>query len=282
MLTYLAAPIDQTGAEGAEDTRKLRAAAIKELNWGESGVYDPSRAFHHAMNDPRQAYAVNEAALAQADAVLAVWPPHVMSVGTPMEILTAYNAGKPVVVVGPTSSMQLLGMGIPVFPVEALPDAVRCLVGLVTGESPMKCGEDRSEPLFYVGDQALEPVRGHDGDAAFDMFVSESTVIPGHGFVDVPLGIRIELPRGTWGLLTGRSSTVRSRGLLVTQGVIDNGYRGEMFAGCWNLEPEPHTVRRGERIAQVIVLPLSTCSVERVETLSDTDRGEGGFGSTGT
>lgn len=127
------------------------------------------------------------------------------------------------------------------------------------------------------------PIRAHSDDAGFDLFVSETVVVPPHGFKDVPSGVSVELPHGYWGLLTGRSSTIRQRGLLVVQGIIDTGYRGELFSAVWNLTSQPVVVTKGDRIAQFIILPNETQNtlLVRSEALGDSERGLGGFGSSG-
>ena len=131
------------------------------------------------------------------------------------------------------------------------------------------------------------PAGGKPGDAGLDLFVSEPVVIEPGQFVDVPCSVAVGLPAGWWGLITGRSSTMRSRGLLVTQGVIDTGYRGLLFAGVYNLSDEPVAVAAGERLAQLILLPnvrsrrVGRLRLRRVWQLGETVRGVGGFGSTG-
>lgn len=127
------------------------------------------------------------------------------------------------------------------------------------------------------------PIRAHSDDAGFDLFVSETVVVPAHGFKDIPSGVSVELPHGYWGLLTGRSSTIRKRGLLIVQGIIDTGYRGELFSAAWNLTSKDVVVNRGERLAQFIILPNETQNtlLVRSEALGDSERGLGGFGSSG-
>lgn len=127
------------------------------------------------------------------------------------------------------------------------------------------------------------PTRAHADDAGLDLYVSESRTIGPGEFVDLPTAIAVQLPPGTWGLLTGRSSTLRKRGLLVNQGIIDPGYRGELFAGVWNLGAQPVTVEPGERLAQLIVMPNITeaTRVVSAELLDEHERGIRGFGSSG-
>lgn len=127
------------------------------------------------------------------------------------------------------------------------------------------------------------PMRAHHDDAGLDMYVSERVVIKPGEFVDVPSGIAVELPVGTWGLIQGRSSTLRKRGILVNPGVIDVGYRGPLFSGCWNLGRETQILEVGERVAQLIIIANVTEMVKVVEAdeLSEHERGSNGFGSSG-
>lgn len=280
MLVYLAAPIDFTQEGGP--TNALRQEASDALSTCGFAVYNPAGAFLHAGIDPQSCYAMNELAIRSSHAMLAILPPGVPSVGTPMEVLTAVNLGKPVVVVGPTHSMQLLGMGVPVFGIDDITRAVDKLESLCGGVEPSESIDRSGAALLFTGDVSCRPVTARIGDAGLDMIVSDQVAIPPNSFVDVPLGINIELPEGMWAMLTGRSSTIRKRGLLVTQGIIDNGYRGPMFAGVWNLTDEHVVLLKGERIAQLIILPLAQLdAVEHVAELSETSRGLNGFGSTG-
>lgn len=133
----------------------------------------------------------------------------------------------------------------------------------------------------YHDDSYGSLTRSHAGDAGLDLFCSQDMeILPGR-FEDIPVGVSVELPEGFWGLLTGRSSTLRKRGLMVAQGVIDQGYRGPLFTGVWNLTPGPVKVSRGERLAQLILVPLWEGGVEPVLFLSESSRGSAGFGSSG-
>lgn len=137
----------------------------------------------------------------------------------------------------------------------------------------------------YLRETGAALKRGYFGDAGLDLEVSEDTVIPPGGFVDVPSGVAVQLPAGYWAMLVGRSSTLRKRGLLVVQGIIDNGYRGELFAGVQNLQHGRDVeVKAGERLAQLILVPLWNGGVNYLgegDDLSSSKRGTNGFGSTG-
>lgn len=135
----------------------------------------------------------------------------------------------------------------------------------------------------WMGAPECTPRRGYEGDAGFDLVVAEATTVSYGGTVDVPMGVRVEMPEGMWGLLTGRSSTLRNRGLLVNTSIIDNGYRGDLFALVRNMTEGKVEIEKGERIAQLIPMRLEAPSMEllRVDELSDSDRGVLSFGSTG-
>ena len=129
---------------------------------------------------------------------------------------------------------------------------------------------------------AQSPKIGYPGDAGFDLFVSERVCIPAHGFADVPSGISCSFPDGLWGRICGRSSTIRKRGLLVVEGIIDNGYTGLLYAGVWNLTDSDVMVEVGERLAQMIPFELVPCEWVETTELPVKTRGTSGFGSSGT
>ena len=131
---------------------------------------------------------------------------------------------------------------------------------------------------------SIPPMRSFDGDAGYDLAACEDVVIRPGEVADVPTGIHVEMPDGVWAMITGRSSTIRKRGLLVTTGIIDNGYRGELFYAVLNPSNQAHPVKRGDRLAQLIFFPL--IEFERWHLtfrtdLTSTPRGVEGFGSTG-
>jgi dUTP pyrophosphatase len=146
-----------------------------------------------------------------------------------------------------------------------------------------------TDPIaFLVEDGGTLPTRANNGDAGFDLYTSEDTLVPAGEFVDVPCGVRVAFPPGMWGRIAGRSSTLRKRGLLVAEGIIDTGYRGPLYAGVRNLEDEDKWVRKGERIAQLIPHDNVATNHHAVEIdrglfarIPGDGRGEAGFGSSG-
>ena len=126
---------------------------------------------------------------------------------------------------------------------------------------------------------ATEFSAGADLCAAIDDAV---TIAPAETAM-IPTGIAIELERGTVGLICARSGLASKRHLAPANkvGVIDCDYRGELIVALHNHGAEAQTIAPGERVAQLLVVPYIACEFEEAEELSDTVRGEGGFGSTG-
>ena len=137
----------------------------------------------------------------------------------------------------------------------------------------------------YTGDGA-EPSRAYHGDAGFDLEYNgiAPLLIESGECVDIPCGVSVEWPdEHMWGMMVGRSSTFRNLGLMVNVAVIDAGYRGELFAVARNITHHPVWVHPGDRIAQIIPMPLLAegMKMQHAESLSSTMRGANGFGSSG-
>jgi dUTP pyrophosphatase len=129
------------------------------------------------------------------------------------------------------------------------------------------------------------PTYGSPEAAGADLYAcldEAVTIQPGEVYW-VPTGIALEVPKGCAGLVYARSSMGAKRGLAPANkvGVIDSDYRGEIKVVLLNHSGTEQTVAPGERIAQMIITPVLTPAYEEVEELTDTDRGTGGFGSTG-
>ncbi|QOC55755.1 deoxyuridine triphosphatase [Gordonia phage Archimedes] len=126
------------------------------------------------------------------------------------------------------------------------------------------------------------PTRSHDNDAGWDLYTSEQVVIPPGEFRDLPTNVWVALPDAFWGLVTGRSSALRKHGLLVHSGVIDAGYRGELYAGAFNLSSKDVVVEQGQRFAQFIPIMRPNMSPWWIQgDPPPGTRGTAGFGSTG-
>lgn len=129
------------------------------------------------------------------------------------------------------------------------------------------------------------PFYAHPGDAGLDLCAAiPATLImmPGN-IVIVPTGFCVEIPEGYEGQIRGRSGNGR-KGITIAQGVgtIDSGYRGEIGVQLVNLGREPFHINRGDRIAQLVIAPVARAIVVESQCLTPTERGEAGFGSTGT
>ena len=133
-------------------------------------------------------------------------------------------------------------------------------------------------------ESAILPTRGTDFAAGADLYAAEAAEIPPHQTVMIPFGFAAEIPEGYVGLLFARSGIATKRGLAPANkvGVIDSDYRGEFMVGLHNHGDLSQTVAAGERIAQLVIVPYLKPEFVETDELSDTARGEGGFGSTGT
>ena len=132
---------------------------------------------------------------------------------------------------------------------------------------------------------AILPAYGSAEAAGADLYACLDAPVqiqPGETFW-VPTGIALEVPKGCAGLIYARSSMGTKRGLAPANkvGVIDSDYRGEIRVVLLNHSKQVQTIEPGERVAQLIITPVLTPAYEECEDLTDTDRGAGGFGSTG-
>lgn len=132
--------------------------------------------------------------------------------------------------------------------------------------------------LVYPDAQA--PTRAHDGDAGCDLYAYEGIVIPPHETVLVETGVCVSVPEGTYGRIAPRSG-LSTKGVMVNAGVVDQGYRGMLKVVLHNMKSVPYEVKKGDRIAQLIIEVIVAPSIVVVENLNDTSRGESGFGSSG-
>lgn len=132
-----------------------------------------------------------------------------------------------------------------------------------------------------VDEQAITPRYAHDTDAGMDFFALEDAVIPAHQSASVRTGIAVEIPTGYVGLVWDKSGLASKHGITTMAGVIDAGFRGELRFIVFNTTDEDYTFRAGEKVAQMLIQEFEHVGIVEVEKLSDTERGERGFGSTG-
>ena len=140
--------------------------------------------------------------------------------------------------------------------------------------------------IKILDERATTPTYGTEYSAGADLYnlKGESVVIPAHSTVLIKTGISIEIPEGYCGLIFARSGLATKRGLAPANkvGVIDADYRGEIMVALHNHTDKDATVDGGERVAQLAIVPFLKADFELSDELSDTARGVGGFGSTGT
>lgn len=132
---------------------------------------------------------------------------------------------------------------------------------------------------------AKMPERAHEADAGFDLYSPVDTVVPAQsawtdGSVCIDTGVHIEIPAGYVGFLKSKSGLNVKNGIQ-SEGVIDAGYTGSIMVKLYNHGKVPVSVKKGQKISQLVLLPIITPDLELVDSLEATERGEGGFGSTG-
>ena len=138
--------------------------------------------------------------------------------------------------------------------------------------------------------KAQVPGRSTEGSAGLDLVAAESVIVPAASIVSghvsigralVPIGIAIAIPRNCVGRIGSRSGLSVNNNIEVGAGWIDSDYRGEVCVELKNLSPQEFPVAIGMRIAQLFILPLATVDISCVNELPPTQRGQGGFGSSG-
>ena len=127
---------------------------------------------------------------------------------------------------------------------------------------------------------AMAPTRARSTDAGMDLSARETQIIPAMGCAVFDTGVHIELPTNTVGMLKSKSGLNVKHGI-TSEGVIDVGYTGSIVAKLYNNSKVDYTVNEGDKITQLVILPIITPDVEIVDSLEDTARGNNGFGSSG-
>jgi dUTP pyrophosphatase len=136
-----------------------------------------------------------------------------------------------------------------------------------------------------LDDRAVVPRRAYPGDAGLDLHAVEGRVLEPGERASVGTGIAVEIPDGEAGLVLPRSGLAARNGIALVNspGLIDSGYRGEVRVLLLNTDPaEPFRIEPGDRIAQLVLVRIETPDVEEVDVLALSERGSGGFGSSGS
>ena len=127
---------------------------------------------------------------------------------------------------------------------------------------------------------AFMPVRAHDTDAGADLRSPVETVVPARGSRVIDTGVHIQLPHGYVGMLKSKSGLNVKHGI-TSEGVIDEGYTGPIKAKLYNHSEKDYVIARGDKITQLVIMPCEYVGFELTDDLEDSERGDGGFGSTG-
>jgi len=131
-----------------------------------------------------------------------------------------------------------------------------------------------------ISPEARLPLYQHPGDAGLDLFSGVEDVLAPGEVKPIPTGIKMAIPEGHVGLIWDKSG-LSLQGVHRLAGVVDAGYRGEVKVVMINLGKESLAIRKGMKIAQILIQPVVTVEVAEAVELDDSTRGEGGFGSTG-
>ncbi len=138
-----------------------------------------------------------------------------------------------------------------------------------------------SVKIRKLTEESKVPEHAHKGDAGMDIFASEKVILRSGKHIVIPTGIAMEIPEGYAGLVWDKSGLAISHGLTIIAGVIDAGYRGEIFVAMTNISDKAYTLEKGDKVAQILIQKIESPIILQVDELTDSSRGEGGFGSTG-
>lgn len=127
---------------------------------------------------------------------------------------------------------------------------------------------------------AFMPVRAFKTDAGLDLFSPIDTYVPAMGSACISTGVCVELPRNTVGMVKSKSGLNVKHGI-TSEGVIDVGYTGSIMVKLYNHSDKDYRICRGDKISQLVIMPILTPDLELVDELEETERGANGFGSTG-
>jgi len=138
-------------------------------------------------------------------------------------------------------------------------------------------------PILRVqmDDGAIRPVRSHRYDAGLDLGCPHDVTVPARGKADIDTGIHVAIEPGWFGKLESRSGLAVNHGVICVGGVVDSGYTGSIVVSLYNLSDEDYRLLQGDRCAQMVLIPCAVPMIQVVGSISESERGDGGFGSTG-
>lgn len=136
------------------------------------------------------------------------------------------------------------------------------------------------EIKVVLDDGAYMPEKAHNADAGFDLRAPSKVIIPPKSSRIIPTGVHAEIPFGYVGFLKSKSGLNVKNGIL-SEGVIDSGYSGGIVAKLYNHSNKEKVFEKGDKITQLVILPIPDVEMIQVDSLEDTERGSNGFGSSG-
>ena len=148
---------------------------------------------------------------------------------------------------------------------------------------------DKMKLKVVLDEGAIMPTKAHDNDAGFDLYSREDRIIPGrtnifgiqqNNSAVFDTGVHIEIPEGYVGFLKSKSG-LNVKHHLTSDGVIDAGYTGSIVVKLYNQGNDYYQVKKGDKISQLVILPIPKIELVQVDSLEETDRGDNGFGSSG-
>lgn len=306
MYIYLAHPIDQAEPAMMSPLVRVVGHVLEAARQQGHSLFRPGKA--HRLPNPVGPWPVeeletiariNQSALWEADAMIAVLMPKIPTLGTPSEIEMALTFNRPVLILTTASlrsfSVQIANWvsrgancvlvgedghldGISLAAeLSSLPDPSQLVSGELTDGPP--------ELLVRYAPSGSEPtglVRGkYEGDAGIDLAIALEEPLPVGEYRLLPTGAHVAIPDGYFGLITGRSSTWAKHRCKVNIAIIDSGYRGELMVGIENRGNQAIVFEAGTRLAQLILLPAWGGKIEVTDQLPEHERGENGYGSSG-
>ena len=134
--------------------------------------------------------------------------------------------------------------------------------------------------MKIVLDKGAKVSRAHETDAGLDLYSPVRQVIRAGDRAIIDTGVHVAIPKGYVGMVTSKSGMMANEGI-TSRGTIDSGYIGSIKAVLFNHSDRDYVVEEGQKITQLVIMPILTPDLELVDLLEETDRGDGGFGSTG-
>ena len=133
---------------------------------------------------------------------------------------------------------------------------------------------------IMLDEGTIMPTKAHETDAGYDIYAREGKIVPARGSAIFDTGVHIELPYGSVGMLKSKSGLNVKHGI-TSEGVLDVGYTGSICVKLYNHSDTDYEVKQGDKISQLVVMPILMPELELVDRLDETERGSNGFGSSG-